>query len=138
MSNGSVRVEAYPGSHAVAAYDALSRALALEPNHPLAAHMFVHLTESLPPANDAVRRERLLTNETNAHQTTNASSSSSPPPDVAWLVEELRDRGGRGLSPSLGSSAAKTLLSLAGNPRAILAAPRAHGVAPPRSRGSMG
>ena len=115
VSNGSVRVEAYPGSHAVAAYDALSRALALEPNHPLAAHMFVHLTESLPPANDAVRRERAASSAETSSAETNAfaSSSSSPPPDVAWLVEELRDRGGRGLSPSLGSSAAKTLLSLA-------------------------
>ena len=123
---GSVRVEAYPGSHAVAAYDALSRALALEPNHPLAAHMFVHLTESLPPANDATRREREANGETNGSDSESAtaasspassSSSSSPPPGVDWLRAELRDRGGRGLSPSLGSSAAATLLSLAPHAR---------------------
>ena len=119
-SSSAWTVAPHPGSHAVRAYDAARRALALAPTHPLAAHAMVHLTESLPVANLASGPRRF--------DSLAAMESALSPP-----------ARGASLSPRLGADAAEALRSTFGRSTrsALVSPPRAHGRAPPRPRGRL-
>jgi hypothetical protein len=98
------------GAHTVAAFDALTRALAVEPGHPLAAHLMVHLTESLPPSDGG---DPAGEGEGTEGIGVTDGGDGGGAADVAWLQWRLStQQGGRGLTAALGTPAADRLRSL--------------------------